>query len=153
DALRFSRGVPSPRRPLYYAPSSADVSAGSGQRRKLPAPPLNVSLDQSEGSLLSETGDESGDETGDDLDINMDEMDTPDEADSVDFDAQHGEGEEAASSPAASAPGQSTEGRLWRSVLIGEQEHRIDMKSIEPYKRVISHGERDDVINIQKENS
>lgn len=30
--------------------------------------------------------------------------------------------------------------RLWRSVVIGEQEHRIDMKSIEPYKRVISHG-------------
>lgn len=24
--------------------------------------------------------------------------------------------------------------------MIGEQEHRIDMKSIEPYKRVISHG-------------
>lgn len=23
---------------------------------------------------------------------------------------------------------------------MGEQEHRIDMKSIEPYKRVISHG-------------
>lgn len=30
--------------------------------------------------------------------------------------------------------------RLWRSVVIGEQEHRIDMKCIEPYKRVISHG-------------
>lgn len=28
----------------------------------------------------------------------------------------------------------------WRSVLIGEQEHRIDMTSIEPYKRVVSHG-------------
>lgn len=28
----------------------------------------------------------------------------------------------------------------WRSVLIGEQEHRIDMASIEPYKRVVSHG-------------
>lgn len=32
------------------------------------------------------------------------------------------------------------ENRLWRSVVIGEQEHRIDMKCIEPYKRVISHG-------------
>ncbi|KAK7933825.1 hypothetical protein WMY93_004721 [Mugilogobius chulae] len=118
--------------------SSADVSAGSGHRRKLSAPPLNISLDQSEGSVLSDTGDETGDETGDDLDLNMDDMDTPDEADSVDFDAQHGECEEAAAAP--SAPGQSRESRLWRSVLIGEQEHRIDMKSIEPYKRVISHG-------------
>lgn len=34
----------------------------------------------------------------------------------------------------------SGESRPWRSVVIGEQEHRIDMKSIEPYKRVISHG-------------
>lgn len=34
----------------------------------------------------------------------------------------------------------SRESRPWRSVVIGEQEHRIDMKSIEPYKRVISHG-------------
>lgn len=30
--------------------------------------------------------------------------------------------------------------RLWRSVVIGEQEHRIDMKCIDSYKRVISHG-------------
>lgn len=36
--------------------------------------------------------------------------------------------------------GESRDSRLWRSVVIGEQEHRIDMKSIEPYKRVISHG-------------
>lgn len=30
--------------------------------------------------------------------------------------------------------------RLWRTVVIGEQEHRINMKMIEPYMRVISHG-------------
>ena len=36
----------------------------------------------------------------------------------------------------------SRDSRLWRSVVIGEQEHRIDMKSIELYKRVISHGGR-----------
>lgn len=35
---------------------------------------------------------------------------------------------------------ESRDRRLWRSVVIGEQEHRIDMKCIEPYKRVISHG-------------
>jgi len=35
---------------------------------------------------------------------------------------------------------ESRDGGLWRSVVIGEQEHRIDMKCIEPYKRVISHG-------------
>lgn len=38
------------------------------------------------------------------------------------------------------ADGDSRVSRLWRTVVIGEQEHRIDMKCIEPYKRVISHG-------------
>lgn len=33
--------------------------------------------------------------------------------------------------------------RLWRTVIIGEQEHRINMKIIEPYMRVISHGGAD----------
>lgn len=32
------------------------------------------------------------------------------------------------------------DGKLWRAVVIGEQEHRINMKIIEPYMRVISHG-------------
>ncbi|XP_031712036.1 uncharacterized protein LOC116388388 isoform X3 [Anarrhichthys ocellatus] len=132
-------------------PSSADLSGGSNQRRKLAAPPMNVSLDGSEGSLLSEdalgTEDEALD-TGDDLDLNVDELDTPDEADLLEFN-EHAESEksnlgaEAASGDAIAghrAAEESRENRLWRSVVIGEQEHRIDMKCIESYKRVISHG-------------
>lgn len=49
----------------------------------------------------------------------------------------------AASSEVVTAHGAAEEirdSRLWRSVVIGEQEHRIDMKCIEAYKRVISHG-------------
>jgi len=49
---------------------------------------MNVSLDHSEGSLLSEDALDTEDEaldTGDDLDVNIDDMDTPDEADSLDF--------------------------------------------------------------------
>ncbi len=45
---------------------------------------MNVSLDRSEGSLLSEDALDTEDEaldTGDDLDDNIDELDTPDEAD------------------------------------------------------------------------
>ncbi|XP_044051453.1 uncharacterized protein LOC122875889 isoform X4 [Siniperca chuatsi] len=116
-------------------PSSADLSGGSNQRRKLAAPPMNVSLDRSEGSLLSEDALDTEDEaldTGDDLDVNIDELDTPDEAE---FN-QHG----AASSDATTGHRAAEESRLWRTVVIGEQEHRIDMKCIEPYKRVISHG-------------
>ncbi|XP_068559392.1 serine-rich adhesin for platelets-like isoform X3 [Cebidichthys violaceus] len=128
-----------------------DLSGGSNQRRKLAAPPMNVSLDRSEGSLLSEDALDTEDEaldTGDDLDVNVDELDTPDEADLLEFN-EHGESEksnlgaEAASGDAIAghrAAEESRENRLWRSVVIGEQEHRIDMKCIESYKRVISHG-------------
>ncbi|XP_060894892.1 protein prune homolog 2-like isoform X2 [Labrus mixtus] len=126
--------------------SSADLSGGSNQRRKLAAPPMDVSLDRSEGSLLSEDALDTEDEaldTGDDLDVNIDELDTSDEAEEFD---QHGDSEEpdvgagAASSEAVAGQRAAEESRLWRSVVIGEQEHRIDMKCIEPYKRVISHG-------------
>lgn len=54
---------------------------------------MNVSLDRSEGSPLSEDALDTEDEgldTADDLDVNIDEMDTPDEADSLDFN-RHGE--------------------------------------------------------------
>ncbi|XP_040898196.1 protein prune homolog 2-like [Toxotes jaculatrix] len=132
-------------------PSSADLSGSSNQRRKLAAPPMNVSLDHSEGSLLSEDALDTEDEaldTGDDLDVNIDELDTPDEADSLEFN-RHGDSEDSdMGAGAASNDGfaghrsaeERRDSRLWRSVVIGEQEHRIDMKCIEPYKRVISHG-------------
>uniref|UniRef100_A0A4W5N771 ATCAY kinesin light chain interacting caytaxin n=1 Tax=Hucho hucho TaxID=62062 RepID=A0A4W5N771_9TELE len=38
------------------------------------------------------------------------------------------------------ADGTGGNGRLWRTVIIGEQEHRIDMQVIRPYLRVITHG-------------
>ncbi|XP_044228805.1 uncharacterized protein LOC122996998 isoform X1 [Thunnus albacares] len=132
-------------------PSSADLSIGSNQRRKLVAPPMNVSLDPSEGSLLSEDALDTEDEaldTGDDLDLNIDEVDTSDEADSREFN-RHGDSDESNLGAGAAlsegvaghrAAEEGRESRLWRSVVIGEQEHRIDMKCIEPYRRVISHG-------------
>ncbi|XP_061585224.1 protein prune homolog 2-like isoform X2 [Cololabis saira] len=131
--------------------NAEDISGGSNQRRKLAAPPLNVSLDRSEGSVLSEEALETEDEaldTGDDLDVNIDEIDTPDEADSLDFNIQADSEDSSLGAGAASGDAitghQAAEGLkdsgLWRSVVIGEQEHRIDMKCIEPYKRVISHG-------------
>lgn len=42
--------------------------------------------------------------------------------------------------PTYSAEEERQDGKLWRTVIIGEQEHRINMKIIEPYMRVISHG-------------
>lgn len=42
--------------------------------------------------------------------------------------------------PTYSAQEERQDSKLWRTVIIGEQEHRINMKSIEPYQKVISHG-------------
>lgn len=45
------------------------------------APEINISLDQSEGSILSDDFLD----TPDDLDINVDDIETPDETDSLEF--------------------------------------------------------------------
>lgn len=79
-------------------PTSLDVgeSVTQRKRRTLVAPDMNLSLDHSEGSLLSDDLLE----TPDDLDINVDDIETPDETDSLEFmnngnelewEGQHGE--------------------------------------------------------------
>ncbi|TSP09085.1 Caytaxin [Bagarius yarrelli] len=129
-------------------------SAAQIKRRTLIAPDINLSLDRSEGSLLS---DDILD-TPDDLDLNVEDMDTPDETDSLEFIASGTELEweglyevrdDAPVARAKEAPvdgsgkgGEEGEGtaRLWRTVIIGDQEHRIDMQVIRPYLRVVTHG-------------
>uniref|UniRef100_A0A674PI29 CRAL-TRIO domain-containing protein n=1 Tax=Takifugu rubripes TaxID=31033 RepID=A0A674PI29_TAKRU len=115
--------------------NSADLPTGSHQSRKWFSPQADVSLEQSEGSVLSEDALDTEDDaldTGDDLDVSVDELDTPDEAD------RHEESNLGAGAEPSGA--ENGDDRMWRSIAMGEQEHRIDMKSIEPYKRVISHG-------------
>lgn len=41
---------------------------------------------------------------------------------------------------AYSATEDREEGRRWRVFRVGDQDQRVDMKAIEPYKKVISHG-------------
>lgn len=135
-------------------PNSLNVSPPRGggvshqKRRTLVAPDMNLSLDHSEGSLLSDDFLD----TPDDLDINIDDIDTPDETDSLEFITNGNDLEWEDDTPVATAkagPGNSVgeaeddgnaNGRLWRTVVIGEQEHRIDMQVIRPYLRVITHG-------------
>ncbi|XP_061635667.1 caytaxin isoform X4 [Phyllopteryx taeniolatus] len=127
----------------------AGVSSSHRTRRTLVAPEMNLSLDKSEGSLLSDDFLD----TPDDLDINVDDIDTPDETDSLEFITNGNDLEWEDDTPVASAKagttggsgdldeeGNANNGRLWRSVIIGEQEHRIDMQIIRPYQRVITHG-------------
>ncbi|XP_053512343.1 protein prune homolog 2 [Artibeus jamaicensis] len=123
-------------------PNSLDLNGAHPQRIKLTAPNISLSLDQSEGSVLSDDNLDSPDE----IDINVDELDTPDEADSFEYTGHEGptankdSGRESESIPEYTAEEEREDNRLWRTVVIGEQEQRIDMKVIEPYRRVISHG-------------
>ncbi|XP_019745692.1 protein prune homolog 2 isoform X3 [Hippocampus comes] len=125
-------------------PTSLPLQGGGTQRKKLSAPRISLSLDQSEDDLG---------ETPDDLDINVDDLDTPDEGDYLDYTDHEMDWDD----PKAESRGRTTsessepiptygaederqDVKLWRTVVIGEQEHRINMKIIEPYMRVISHG-------------
>ncbi|XP_053704485.1 protein prune homolog 2 isoform X2 [Synchiropus splendidus] len=121
-------------------PTSLPLQGAPSQRKKLSAPRISLSLDQSEDDLG---------ETPDDLDINVDDLDTPDEGDYLDYtdhemdwdDPNTANGSRTSESiPTYAAEEERQDGKLWRTVVIGEQEHRINMKIIEPYMRVISHG-------------
>ncbi|XP_037307199.1 BCL2/adenovirus E1B 19 kDa protein-interacting protein 2 isoform X3 [Pungitius pungitius] len=114
---------------------------GKKAKKKLAAPDISLTLDHSESSLLSDELDES-------TELDLDDIDTPSD-NSNEF-----EWEDDLPKPKAtellqkgvesvqeySASEEREEGRRWRVFRIGDQEHRVDMKAIEPYKRVISHG-------------
>ncbi|XP_039734288.1 caytaxin isoform X2 [Pteropus medius] len=134
-------------------PNTLNFNGAHRKRKTLVAPEINISLDQSEGSLLSDDFLD----TPDDLDINVDDIETPDETDSLEFLGNGNELEWEDDTPVAAAknmPGDSADlfgdgaaeggsaanGRLWRTVIIGEQEHRIDLHMIRPYMRVVTHG-------------
>ncbi|XP_012501592.1 PREDICTED: caytaxin [Propithecus coquereli] len=134
-------------------PNTLNFNGGHRKRKTLVAPEINISLDQSEGSLLSDDFLD----TPDDLDINVDDIETPDETDSLEFLGNGNELEWEDDTPVATAknmPGDSADlfgdgaaedgsaanGRLWRTVIIGEQEHRIDLHMIRPYMKVVTHG-------------
>uniref|UniRef100_A0A8C0C2H3 Protein prune homolog 2 n=1 Tax=Buteo japonicus TaxID=224669 RepID=A0A8C0C2H3_9AVES len=124
--------------PFSEPPNSLDLNGSYPRRIKLTAPNINLSLDQSEGSVLSDDNLD----TPDEIDINVDDLDTPDEADSFEYSGQEEQTatKESESIPEYTAEEEREDNRLWRTVVIGEQEQRIDMKVIEPYKKVISHG-------------
>ncbi|XP_028814582.1 BCL2/adenovirus E1B 19 kDa protein-interacting protein 2 isoform X2 [Denticeps clupeoides] len=110
-------------------------------KKKLLAPDISLNLDHSEGSVVS-------DELDDSAEIDLDDIETPSD-NSNEF-----EWEDDLPKPGNtdlrqkgvesvheySAAEEREEGRRWRVFRIGEQEHRVDMKALEPYKRVISHG-------------
>uniref|UniRef100_G1MRA2 Prune homolog 2 with BCH domain n=1 Tax=Meleagris gallopavo TaxID=9103 RepID=G1MRA2_MELGA len=84
--ISFAEGVLSPSstdmRP--EPPNSLDLNVTHPRRIKLTAPNINLSLDESEGSILSDDNLD----TPDEIDINVDDLDTPDEADSLEYTGQ-----------------------------------------------------------------
>ncbi|XP_073526848.1 protein prune homolog 2 isoform X3 [Phyllobates terribilis] len=124
-------------------PNSLDLNGSHTRKIKLTAPNINLSLDHSEGSILSDDNLD----TPDELDINVDDLDTPDEADSFDYTGNddrpalgHSLQGDFGSIQEYTAEEERADNKLWRTVIIGDQEQRIDMKVIEPYQKVISHG-------------
>ncbi|KAK9516671.1 hypothetical protein VZT92_024590 [Zoarces viviparus] len=114
---------------------------GKKAKKKLSAPDISLTLDRSEGSLLSDELDES-------TELDLDDIDTPSD-NSNEFEWEDDlpkpkttqllqKGVESVQEYSVSE--EQEEGRRWRVFRIGDQEHRVDMKAIEPYKRVISHG-------------
>ncbi|XP_074989117.1 BCL2/adenovirus E1B 19 kDa protein-interacting protein 2 isoform X2 [Caretta caretta] len=112
---------------------------GNKVRKKLMAPDISLTLDHSEESVLSDDLDESGE-------VDLDDLDTPSE-NSNEFEWEDDlpkpkttEVIRKGSLPEYTAAEEKDDGRRWRMFRIGEQDHRVDMKAIEPYKKVISHG-------------
>ncbi|XP_073159748.1 BCL2/adenovirus E1B 19 kDa protein-interacting protein 2 isoform X5 [Lepidochelys kempii] len=112
---------------------------GNKVRKKLMAPDISLTLDHSEESVLSSDLDESGE-------VDLDDLDTPSE-NSNEFEWEDDlpkpkttEVIRKGSLPEYTAAEEKDDGRRWRMFRIGEQDHRVDMKAIEPYKKVISHG-------------
>ncbi|KAM6960721.1 BCL2/adenovirus E1B 19 kDa protein-interacting protein 2 [Aplochiton taeniatus] len=117
-------------------------NSGGKVKKKLAAPDISLTLDRSEGSLLSDELDES-------TELDLEDIDTPsDNSNEFEWEddlpkpkptevLQKGVCE---SVQEYSASEERQEGRRWRVFRIGDQDHRVDMKAIEPYKRVISHG-------------
>ncbi|KAM3925006.1 BCL2/adenovirus E1B 19 kDa protein-interacting protein 2 isoform 4-T4 [Leptodactylus fuscus] len=129
DFLSDGRPVPSP----------VETNGSKKAKKKLMAPNLSLTLDRSDGSILSEDLDESGD-------LDLDDVDTPSE-NSNEFEWEDDlpkpkstEVLPKGSIPEYTAAEEKEESRRWRMFRIGDQDHRVDMSAIEPYKKVISHG-------------
>nr|XP_033776187.1 BCL2/adenovirus E1B 19 kDa protein-interacting protein 2 isoform X1 [Geotrypetes seraphini] len=121
----------------HSAPNPLEVNGNKRGKKKLIAPDISLTLDRSDGSVLSEDFDST--------ELDLDDLDTPEDSNEFEWEDDlpkpktteiHRKG----SIPEYTASEEKEDGRRWRMFRIGEQDHRVDMKAIEPYKKVISHG-------------
>ncbi|KAM9495906.1 BCL2/adenovirus E1B 19 kDa protein-interacting protein 2 isoform 1-T1 [Clarias gariepinus] len=118
-----------------------ESNKGKTRKKRLLAPDISLNLDRSEGSLHSDDLDES-------TELDLDGMDTPsDNSNEFEWEDDLPKPKSTGMLPKGvesvneySAYEERDDSRHWRVFRIGEQDHRVDMRAIEPYKRVISHG-------------
>ncbi|XP_072094416.1 bcl-2/adenovirus E1B 19 kDa-interacting protein 2-like protein isoform X1 [Mobula birostris] len=125
---------------------------GNKHKKRLLAPAISLNLEGSEEVACSEerTPDEL---EGDSCDINVDDLETPSDSESFELPENGNEFEWEDDLPRVYRSLSDTEsfqghvtdeeaedGKLWRVFHIGEQEYRVDMAAVDPYKAVISHG-------------
>ncbi|XP_055487233.1 bcl-2/adenovirus E1B 19 kDa-interacting protein 2-like protein isoform X2 [Leucoraja erinacea] len=123
-----------------------------GNKKRLLAPAISLNLEGNEEVTRSEerTPDEL---EGDSCDINVDDLETPSDSESFELPENGNDFEWEDDLPRVfrslsdtdSFQGHVTDeetedGKLWRVFHIGEQEYRVDMAVVDPYKAVISHG-------------
>uniref|UniRef100_A0A670ZD37 BCL2 interacting protein like n=1 Tax=Pseudonaja textilis TaxID=8673 RepID=A0A670ZD37_PSETE len=125
------------------ASNTLELSGRRHMRKRLQAPDL------SEGSVKSGEVPESTPDGS--LDINLDELETPSESEfqegpesghefEWEGEAPGSSLQEAARGGVGAADTKGPDGRLWRIFLGDDHEHKVDLSTIEPYTRVISHG-------------
>ncbi|XP_023231023.1 uncharacterized protein LOC111631061 [Centruroides sculpturatus] len=122
-------------------PTTLNTNCSTTRRRKITVNPDVLSSDmrdedQKSLSSLSNKSDVDMFSPVDDL-VTPDDIDTPDDLD--DFTLGNGySGSDPI--PELSATEEIIEERNWKTCFVGGSERKIDMKVIEPYKKVLSHG-------------
>ncbi|CAH2327151.1 bcl-2 adenovirus E1B 19 kDa-interacting 2 [Pelobates cultripes] len=128
-------------------PNTLELCGNRHMKRRLSAPSLSFNLENSEGSMRSS---DIFDQSTDDIDFDIDDLETPNSSEMLDFTENSHEFEWEDDLPKAMGKEEKTyneslitdledkTGRKWRIFLIGE--HKVDMTAIEPYQQVISHG-------------
>ncbi|XP_053330734.1 bcl-2/adenovirus E1B 19 kDa-interacting protein 2-like protein isoform X2 [Spea bombifrons] len=129
-------------------PNTLELCGNRHMKKRLSAPSLSFNLENSEDSIVS--GHILDQTTDDDFDFDIDDLETPNSSELLDFPENSNEfeweddlpkvkaAEDMAYTESRISDIEDKEGRKWRIFLIGQ--HKVDMTAIEPYKRVISHG-------------
>ncbi|XP_072019934.1 uncharacterized protein [Amphiura filiformis] len=97
---------------------------GARPKKKIPA---ELDLDQMDGPGIS-------------VSTNGAAMLSPTTTEEMSWDDDGGTGQKPESIPEYSAKEEMEDKKNWRRVMIGGKEHAVDMRAINPYKKVLSHG-------------